>query len=260
MLLHLKKPLVFFDLETTGVNVTKDRIVEISYLKVMPDGQEECKTWRVNPQIPIPAQTTTIHGITDEDVKDCPKFSEIAGTLAEQIAGCDLAGFNSNKFDIPLLTEEFMRVGVNFDLNERKCIDVQTIFHKMEPRNLIAAYKFYCGKELSDAHQAASDTRATYEVLLAQLDKYQELENNVDALSAFSGLFDHVDLACRLVYNEKGEVIINFGKYKGQLAVEVIRKDPGYYSWIMQSDFAADTKKKFTEIFNKTTRGFKPLV
>ena len=251
MLLNLKNPLVFFDLETTGINISKDRIVEISFLKVTPDGQEISTTWRVNPQIPIPAHATAIHGITDEDVKDCPSFSELASTLAEQIDGCDLAGFNSNRFDIPLLAEEFLRVGINIDLKTRKCIDVQTIFHKMEPRNLSAAYKYYCGKELLDAHQAESDTRATYEVLLAQLDKYKELENDVDALSTFSGLSDYIDLSCRLIFNENGEEVINFGKYKGQLAVDILSKFPGYYNWIMQGDFSLDTKKKFTEIFNR---------
>ena len=251
MQLNLKRPLVFFDLETTGTNISKDRIVEISYLKIMPDGQEVSKTRRINPQMPIPAQVTAIHGITDEDVKDCPVFQEIARSLAEQIDGCDLAGFNSNRFDIPLLAEEFLRAGVDIDLRKQKFIDVQTIFHKMEPRNLIAAYKYYCGKELTDAHQAASDTRATYEVLMAQLDKYQELENDVEALSAFSSFAGNVDFAYRLVYNGQGEEVINFGKYKDRLATEVLKNDPGYYGWIMQGDFSLDTKKHFTEIVNK---------
>jgi len=251
MQLNLKKPIVFFDLETTGINILKDRIVEISYLKIMPDGQEESKTRRINPQMPIPAQATAIHGITDEDVKDCPTFQEIARSLADQIDGCDLAGFNSNRFDIPLLTEEFLRVDIEVDFKKQKFIDVQTIYHKMEPRNLIAAYKYYCGKELLDAHQAASDTRATYEVLMAQLDKYSELENEVEKLSAFSSFANNVDFAARLIYNENGEEVINFGKYKDQLATDVLKKDPGYYSWIMQGDFARDTKKMFTNIFNR---------
>ena len=251
MQLNLKKPLVFFDLETTGINVTKDRIVEISFLKILPDGQEVSKTRRINPQIPIPAQATAIHGITDNDVKDCPTFPEIARSLAEQIEGCDLAGFNSNRFDIPLLAEEFLRADVDIDLKKQFFIDVQTIFHKMEPRNLIAAYKFYCGKELADAHQAASDTRATYEVLMGQLDKYPEIENNVEAISAFSSYNNYVDFAYRLIFNENGEEVINFGKYKNRIAIDVLKEDPAYYNWIMQGDFALDTKKMFTVIANR---------
>ena len=248
MQLNLKNPLVFFDLETTGINVTTDRIVEISYLKVMPDGREECRTRRINPQMPIPKQATDIHGITDDDVKDCPTFKEIAKSLAAQLEGCDLAGFNSNRFDIPLLAEEFLRAGVDIDLNKRKFIDVQTIFHKMEQRNLVAAYKFYCDKDLTDAHSAESDTKATYEVLKSQLDKYPELENNVDSLSAFSSFNNNVDFAGRMIFNEKGEEVINFGKYKGQLVRDVLKKDLGYYGWIMQGDFPLNTKQKLTEI------------
>ena len=255
MQLNLKKPLVFFDLETTGINIIKDRIVEISFLKVMPDGQVDSHTWRINPRIPIPPQATAIHGIADNDVKDCPAFKELAYTFAELIEGCDLAGFNSNRFDIPLLAEEFLRAGVDIDLNKRRFIDVQTIFHKKESRNLTAAYKFYCGKELSDAHQAASDTRATYEVLMSQLDRYPELENDVEALSVFSSFANNVDFAYRLVYNENGEEVINFGKYKDQLATKVLSRDPGYYSWIMQGEFSLDTKKKFTDIMNRMTHG-----
>ena len=248
MQLKLKNPLVFFDLETTGINITKDRIVEISYLKVMPDGKEECKTRRVNPQMPIPEQATAIHGITDDDVKDCPTFKELAKSLATQIEGCDLAGFNSNRFDIPMLAEELLRAGVDIDLTKRKFIDVQTIFHKMEQRNLAAAYKFYCGKDLIDAHSAESDTRATYEVLKSQLDKYSDLENDVDALSKFSSFNNNVDFAGRMVYNENGDEVINFGKYKGQLVKEVLVRDFGYYGWIMNGDFPLNTKQKLTEI------------
>ena len=248
MQLNLRNPLVFFDLETTGINITKDRIVEISYLKITPDGKEECKTRRVNPQIPIPEQATAVHGITNDDVKDCPTFKELAKSLAVQIEGCDLAGFNSNRFDIPVLVEEFLRAGVDIDLNKRKFIDVQTIFHKMEQRNLTAAYKFYCGKDLIDAHSAESDTRATYEVLMSQLDRYTELENDVDALSAFSSFNNNVDFAGRMIYNEKGEAVINFGKYKDQLVRDVLKKDIGYYGWIMQGDFPLNTKQKITEI------------
>ena len=248
MQLILKNPLVFFDLETTGINITTDRIVEISYLKVMPGGKEECKTRRINPQMHIPEQATAIHGITDADVEDCPAFSEVAKSLAAHIEGCDLAGFNSNRFDIPMLVEEFLRAGVDIDLNKRKFIDVQTIFHKMEQRNLIAAYKFYCGKELTDAHSAEGDTRATYEVLMAQLDKYSELENDVDALSAFSSFNNNVDFAGRMIFNDNKEEVINFGKYKGQLVRDVLKKDIGYYGWIMQGDFPLNTKQKLTQI------------
>jgi len=198
--------------------------------------------------MPIPEQATAIHGITDDDVKDCPAFKELAKSLATQIEGCDLAGFNSNRFDIPMLAEEFLRAGVDIDLSKRKFIDVQTIFHKMEQRNLIAAYKFYCGKDLTDAHSAESDTRATYEVLMSQLDRYPELQNDVDVLSEFSSFNNNVDFAGRMIYNENGEEIINFGKYKGQLVKDVLKKDLGYYGWIMQGDFSLNTKQKLTEI------------
>ena len=251
MRLNLKRPLVFFDLETTGVNTEKDRIVEISCLKIMPDGKEESKTWRVNPQMPIPEQATAIHGITDEDVKDCPVFGEIAASLAERIENSDLAGFNSNRFDIPLLAEEFLRAGMDIDLNKRNCVDVLRIYHKKEPRNLKTAYKYYCGKELTDAHQAENDTRATYEVLLSQLDRYPDLENDIDSLSNYSSFANYVDFAGRMIYNENREVVFNFGKYKGQLVGDVMKKDTGYYSWIMQGDFSLDTKKKLMEVVNR---------
>jgi DNA polymerase-3 subunit epsilon len=253
MQLNLKNPLVFFDLETTGINIVKDRIVEISFVKVHPNGKEESKTRRINPGMPIPPESTAIHGISDEDVKDCPTFKEIAKSLANQIEGCDLAGFNSNRFDIPVLAEEFQRAGVDIDLNRRKFVDVQTIFHKMEQRSLSAAYKFYCDKELENAHTAEADTRATYEVLKAQLDRYPDLKNDVVFLSEFSSFGNNVDFAGRMVYNDKGEEVINFGKYKGQLVAEVLQKDPGYYSWIMNGDFPLNTKKMLTEI---KLRGF----
>ena len=254
MRLNLKNPLLFFDLETTGINIVKDRIIEISYVKVSPNGKEESRTFRVNPGMPIPPESTAIHGITDEDVKDCPTFKEIAKTLAKQIEGCDLAGYNSNRFDIPMLAEEFLRAGVDIDLNRRKFIDVQTIFHKMEQRTLSAAYKFYCDKDLEKAHTAEADTRATYEVLQAQLDRYPALKNDVGFLSQFSSYSNNVDFAGRMVYNDKGEEVINFGKYKGRLAAEVLKADPGYYSWIMNGDFPLNTKKMFTEI---RLRGFR---
>ena len=253
MQLNLRNPLVFFDLETTGIDIAKDRIVEISMVKVMPNGEEIVKTRRINPGMPIPPESTAIHGITDEDVKDCPKFKEIAKSLAAQIEGCDLAGFNSNRFDIPMLAEEFLRAGVDVDLNRRKFIDVQTIFHKMEQRNLTAAYKFYCNKDLANAHSAEADTMATYEVLKAQLDRYPELENDVNFLSKYSSFTNNVDFAGRMVYNEKGQEVINFGKHKGRLVEEVLKSDPSYYAWIMNGDFPLNTKKMLTEI---RLRGF----
>ena len=198
MQLNLRNPLVFFDLETTGINIVKDRIVEISYVKVFPNGKEETKTRRINPGMPIPPESTAIHGITDEDVKDCPTFKEIAKSLATQIEGCDLAGYNSNRFDIPMLAEEFLRAGVDIDLTRRKFIDVQTIFHKMEQRTLSAAYKFYCNKSLENAHTAEADTLATYEVLKAQLDRYPDLKNDVAFLSQYSCYSNNVDFAGRM--------------------------------------------------------------
>lgn len=255
MKLNLKNPLVFFDLETTGVNIVSDRIVEISYLKVHPNGKEESKTRRINPEMPIPASASAVHGIYDEDVKDCPTFREVAKSLASQIEGCDLAGYNSNRFDIPLLAEEFLRAEVDIDLSKRKFIDVQTIFHKKEQRTLSAAFKFYCDKELEDAHSAEADTKATYEILKAQLDRYEDLKNDMEFLSEYSCFTNNVDFAGRIVYNEKQEEVINFGKYKGRLVAEVLKTDPGYYGWIMQGDFSLHTKKVITNIklrnFNK---------
>ncbi len=248
MELNLKNPLVFFDLETTGTNIVSDRIVEISYLKVSPNGKEECKTRRINPEMPIPAEASAVHGIFDEDVKDCPTFKEVAKSLATQIEGCDLAGYNSNRFDIPLLAEEFLRAGVDIDLSKRKFIDVQTIFHKKEQRTLSAAFKFYCDKNLEDAHTAEADTKATYEVLKAQLDRYDDLKNDMEFLSDFSSFSNNVDFAGRIVYNDKKEEVINFGKYKGRLVSEVLKSDPGYYGWIMQGDFSLHTKKVLTNI------------
>jgi len=250
MQLNLRNPLVFFDLETTGINIINDRIVEISYLKVSPNGKEESKTRRINPGMPIPPASTLIHGITDADVKDCPTFKEIAKSLAAQIEGCDLAGFNSNRFDIPMLAEEFLRAGVDIDLNRRKFIDVQTIFHKLEPRNLEAAVRFYCGKEHIGAHGAKADTLATYEVLKAQLDHYPTptLQNDVDWLSEFSAHNSNVDFAGRMIYNEKGEEVFNFGKHKGYLVTDVFQRDKGYYEWMMNGEFPLNTKQKLTEI------------
>ena len=251
--MNLKNPLVFFDLETTGIDIVKDRIIEISYVKVFPNGKEESKTMRINPGMPIPPASTAIHGITDDDVKDCPLFKNVAKQLAAQIEGCDLAGYNSNRFDIPLLAEEFLRAGVDIDLTRRKFIDVQTIFYKMEQRTLAAAYKFYCQKSLENAHTAAADTMATYEVLKAQLDRYPELKNDVAFLSEFSSFTNNVDFAGRMVYNDKNQEVFNFGKYKGRLVEEVLKQDPAYYSWMMNGDFPLNTKQKLTEI---KLRGF----
>lgn len=248
MKLNLRKPVIFFDLETTGVNITHDRIVEISLIKVMPSGEEIEKTRRINPEMPIPPESTEIHHITDADVADCPTFKQVAKDLARLITGCDIAGFNSNRFDIPMLDQEFRRAGVKFDFTKARFIDVQTIFHKREQRNLVAAYRFYCGKDLTEAHSANADTRATYEVLMAQLDRYDDLPNDMDALSEYSSHNNNVDLAGRVVRDDKGVPVINFGKYKGQPVADVLRRDPGYYGWIMQGDFPANTKDVFTAI------------
>ena len=249
MKLNLKNPLVFFDLETTGTNINTDRIVEICYLKVYPNGNEESKTMRINPEMHIPEDSSAIHGIYDEDVKDCPKFKEIAKSLAQWMTGCDIAGYNSLKFDIPLLAEELLRAGVEFDFRKRHLVDVQNIFHKMEQRTLSAAYKFYCHKDLENAHSAEADTLATYEILKAQLDKYPEtLKNDVAMLAEFSTRTRFVDYAGRIVLNDKDQPVINFGKHKGKLVEEVLQKEPSYYSWMMNGDFTLDTKKVLTDI------------
>lgn len=248
MELNLKNPLIFFDLETTGVNISKDRIVEISLIKVMPSGQEIEKTLRINPEMPIPAEATAVHHITNEDVKNAPTFKQVAKELGKFFEGCDIAGFNSNKFDIPLLMEEFLRADVNVDLSRHRFIDVQTIFHKMEQRTLVAAYKFYCGKNLEDAHSANADTKATYEVLKAQLDRYPELKNDVEFLSTFSTHNRNVDLAGRIIYNDQKVPVFNFGKYKGVSVEEVLRKDMGYFGWMMNGDFPLNTKQVLTNI------------
>ena len=249
MKLNLKNPLVFFDLETTGTNINSDRIVEICYLKVYPNGNEESKTLRINPEMHIPEASSAIHGIYDADVADCPTFKDVAKNIANDIEGCDLAGFNSNRFDIPLLAEEFLRVGVDIDMMKRKFIDVQVIFHKLEQRTLSAAYKFYCDKNLEDAHTAEADTRATYEVLKAQLDRYPDvLENDMKFLADYSSYNKNVDFAGRIVYNEQGVEVFNFGKYKGMPVSEILKKDIGYFGWLMQGDFTLNTKNVLTKI------------
>lgn len=248
MKLNLKNPLVFFDLETTGTNIVSDKIVEISYLKVFPNGREESKTIRINPEMHIPELSSSIHGIYDADVANCPTFKQVAKEIVKDIEGADLAGYNSNRFDIPLLAEELLRAEVDIDLMKRKFVDVQVVFHKMEQRTLSAAYKFYCDKDLENAHSAEADTMATYEVLQAQLDRYPDLKNDVEFLAKFTAQTNNVDFAGRIIFNEKGEEVINFGKYKGQKVIDVLKKDPGYYGWIMDSDFALHTKKVLTNI------------
>lgn len=264
MKLNLKRPLAFFDLEATGINVGADRIVEIAVLKAMPDGSELVKTWRVNPEMPIPLQTSLIHGIYDEDIANEPTFKVLAAEIAEFIGESDLAGYNSNKFDIPMLLEEFLRAEVDFDMNNRKFVDVQNIFHQMEQRTLKAAYKFYCQEDLINAHAAEADVIATYKVLLGQLEMYKETEfenkqgvksipvvNDVDALHIFTNINKPVDFAGRLVYNDNDEVCFNFGKHKGKTTAQVFSVEPSYYAWMKQGDFPLYTKKKLDEEWAK---------
>ena len=249
MELKLQKPIVFFDLETTGVNAIHDRIVEISYIKVFPDGNEESKTLRINPERHIPEQSSAIHGIYDEDIKDCPTFKQVARDIAAIFVNSDIAGFNSNYFDVPMLVEEMLCAGIDFDITKCRLIDVQNIYHKLEQRTLSVAYKFYCGKNLEDAHSAQADTRATYEVLKAQLDKYPDkLNNDVQFLSSYSKMNDNVDFAGRIIYNDKHIPVFNFGKYKGQSVEDVLARDPGYYGWMMQGDFPQNTKQVLTKL------------
>lgn len=248
MKLNLTRPIVFFDLETTGINIVTDKIVEISILKVFPNGNKESKTWLVNPEMEIPQESIDVHGITNEKVMSEPTFKELASEVNEMITGVDLAGFNSNRFDIPLLAEELMRVGIDFDMKNRKAIDVQVIFHKKEQRTLGAGYQFYCGKELEGAHGAEADTNATYEILLAQLDKYDDIENSVDALSNFSAHGIRVDLAGFILMNDEHQEVFSFGKYKGRIVEEVLKENPGYNNWIQNADFPLYTKKVLQEI------------
>ena len=254
MRLNLRNPVIFFDLETTGINIAADRIVEISYLRIDVNGNETSRTLRVNPEMPIPEKATAIHGIRDEDVKEAPTFNEVARTLAKEFEGSDLAGYNSVKFDIPLLAEEFLRSGVDIDLKKRKFIDVQVIFMKMEPRTLSAAYKVFVGKELKDAHSAEADTLATYEVLQAQLDRYGNLENDIGKLAEFSSQNRNVDFAGRIILDNQDMEVFNFGKYKGKPVHEVLEQDPGYYGWMMNGDFPLYTKKVLTSIKLKTLK------
>ncbi len=248
MKLNLSKPICFFDLETTGVNITTDRIVEISILKVYPDGKEESKTWLVNPEMPIPKEVTAIHGISDADVFDQPTFKQIAKEIHNIIKDSDLGGFNSNRFDIPLLAEEMLRCEMDFDMKNRVAIDVQTIYHKMEQRTLGAAYQFYCNKDLDGAHSAEADTKATYEVLKAQVAKYEELENNAKSLAEFSSRKKFADFAGFIVYNKKGEECFSFGKHKNKKVEDVLNDEPGYFGWLLSADFPLYTKKELTAI------------
>ena len=274
MELKLTKPIAFFDIETTGTNVVTDRIVEICILKLSPCGEKEIRTQRFNPIVPIPEEATAIHGITDEDVKDCPKFKDFAVSLLQFFSNSDLAGYNSNKFDIPFLVEEFLRAGIDFELKGRRFVDVQNIFHKMEPRTLAAAYKFYCNNELVNAHSAEADTIATYEILKAQLDKYSETEftgkdkiktipvkNDMQALHDFSFNAQFADFVGHIAFNQKHVEVFNFGKHKGKPVEEIFKAEPSYYDWMMKSDFPLSTKKLITAIklrgFNKSSANIK---
>jgi DNA polymerase-3 subunit epsilon len=264
MKLNLKRPLAFFDLETTGTNIGTDRIVEISVIKLNPDGSEEVATWRVHPGIPIPLESSIVHGIYDEHIKDEKRFHELGVEIAAFIGDSDLAGYNSNKFDIPMLMEEFLRAGILFDLENRYFVDVQNIFHQMEQRTLRAAYKFYCDKDIMNAHSAEADTRATMEVLLAQVERYVDTEyedkkgvrskpvtGDVEELHKFTNLSRPVDFAGRMVYNEEGDELINFGKHKGKKVEDVLNVEPSYYSWMMQGDFPLYTKRKLEGIYKR---------
>ncbi|MFD0963041.1 exonuclease domain-containing protein [Pseudofulvibacter geojedonensis] len=248
MELKLHKPICFFDLETTGIQVAKDRIVEISILKVFPNGNKESKTWLVNPEMDIPAETSAIHGITNEKVANEPTFKELAPKVYQMIKDSDLGGFNSDRFDIPLLAEEMLRAGVDFDMKNMITVDVQTIFHKKEQRTLSAGYQFYCGKSLDNAHSAEADTMATYEILLAQLEKYDDLENDIKKLSEFTTRKRNADFAGFIIYNKEGKEVFSFGKHKGKLVEEVLANEPGYYGWIQGADFPLYTKKVLTAI------------
>ncbi|MBP7166849.1 MAG: 3'-5' exonuclease [Bacteroidia bacterium] len=247
-MIKLHKPLAFFDLETTGITVGADRIVEISILKLMPDGSKSVLTKRVNPEIPIPEGASKVHGIYDKDVANEPTFKQVAPEISAFIGNADLAGYNSNKFDIPMLVDEFLRVEITFDMKGRRMVDVQNIFHKMEQRTLSAAYKFYCQKEIENAHSAEADIMATYEVFVAQLERYPDLAKDVDGLHQFTAMTQNVDLAGRIVFNEKKEEVFNFGKHKGRSVAEVFEKEPSYYDWMLKGDFPAETKQVLTAL------------
>ena len=270
MKLNLKRPLAFFDLETTGTTIGLDRIVEAAVIKLNIDGTEESKTWKINPEMPIPLETSLIHGIYDEDIADAPVFKSAAPEIAAFLESCDLAGYNSNKFDIPMLLEEFLRAGIDFEIDGRHFVDVQNIFHQMEQRTLKAAYRFYCDKDIENAHTAEADTRATMEVLLAQIKRYENTEfqdkkgnksipvvNDVEALHHFSNMHRTVDFAGRMVYNDDGLEVFNFGKHKGKLVTEVFEVEPSYFGWMMHGDFSLYTKRKLEEIYTRWNSGRK---
>jgi len=248
MNLSLNRPLAVFDIETTGLDIIKDRIIEIYILKIQPDKTTSSLHLRINPQMPIPPHSTAIHGITDADLKDCPIFADVVHEINNFLRQCDLSGFNAQKFDIPFLDEEFARAKVSLEVKKRKIVDVMNIFFKMEPRNLEAAYRFYCNKELENAHSAEADVLATFEVLKAQLDKYEKLEKNIDFLSEFSSHNKNADLVGRIIFDEKGEEVFNFGKHKGKKVADVLEKEPSYYSWMMNGSFPESTKSVLTEI------------
>lgn len=259
MELNLTRPIIFFDLETTGINIANDRVVEISILKIYPNGNKESKTWLVNPEMEIPAESTAIHGITNEKVVTEPTFKELASEINTMILDSDLAGFNSNRFDIPLLAEELLRADIDFSMENRKAIDVQVIFHKKEQRTLSAGYKFYCGKDLADAHSAEADTLATYEILKAQLDAYEDLENSVAKLSEFSAHTQRADFAGFILFDDNGNEIFSFGKYKGRVVEDVLKENPGYNSWMQNAEFPLYTKKVLREIKARMTKPSKVM-
>lgn len=251
MRLQLDKAICFIDLETTGINVSTDRIVELAIVKIMPDASKQIKRKLVNPEMPIPKAATEVHGITDELVHQAPTFKQIANEVKQFIEGADLAGYNSNRFDIPMLNEEFLRAGMSVNLENRKLLDVQKVFHMMEQRTLSAAYKFYCNKNLEDAHSAEADATATWEILEAQLEKYPVLGNSVESVVKFTGEDQIIDFARRFIY-ENGVEVFNFGKHKGKPVSQVLKEEPQYYDWMMKGDFALHTKQKLTEMLNKT--------
>lgn len=251
-MLELNRPICFIDLETTGINLSTDRIIEIAIVKVSPDNSRQVKRKLLNPLIPIPAASTAIHGITDDMVKDAPTFKQVANEIKQYLENCDLGGYNSNRFDIPILMEEFLRAGMDVDLTDRRMVDVQHIFYTMEPRTLSAAYKFYCQKEMQNAHSAEADIQATIDVFYAQLDRYQQLGKSVDSVLSVIGEEKIIDYARRFSYDDRGVEVFNFGKYKGRSVAEVLRTEPQYYDWMMKGDFPLHTKQKLTEIFNRS--------
>jgi DNA polymerase-3 subunit epsilon len=252
MALQLARPIAFFDLETTGVNLSTDRIIEVAIIKILPDGTRQVKRKLLNPGIPIPPETTAIHGITDEMVKDAPSFKQCGNELKQFIENCDMGGYNSNRFDIPILMEEFLRAGMEVDLSSCRMVDVQHIFYKMEPRTLTAAYKYYCDKELVDAHSAEADVNATIDVFLSQIKRYPQMGDTLDSILAIIGEDKVVDYARRFIFDEKGVEVFNFGKHKGRPVVDVLKAEPQYYDWMMRGDFPLHTKQKLTEILNRT--------